>query len=52
MSDAERLLIANLTEAFQQLQRYVVVGLGTSVSALALALAGWDSSSLVQHTCR
>lgn len=39
MSDAERLLIANLTEAFQQLQRYVVVGLGTSVSALALALA-------------
>jgi hypothetical protein len=36
MDDTTKLLVANLIEALQQLQHYIVIGLGTSVSALAL----------------
>ncbi|MGH2359187.1 MAG: hypothetical protein ACRDGM_01425 [bacterium] len=40
MSDAEQVLLANLNEALRQVQWYVVLGLGTSISALALAVTG------------
>jgi hypothetical protein len=40
MSEAEKLLVANLNEALRQVQWYVVLGLGTSISALALAVTG------------
>jgi hypothetical protein len=36
MSSPEEILVGNLVEALQQLQRFMVVGLGTSISALAL----------------
>jgi hypothetical protein len=36
MDDPNQLLVTNLIEALQQLQRYIVIGLGASVSALAL----------------
>lgn len=39
MSDPQSILISNFIESLQQVHRYVVIGLGTSLSALALALA-------------
>jgi hypothetical protein len=36
MDDPNQLLVANLIEALQQLQRYVVIGLAASISTLAL----------------
>jgi len=36
MADPNQILVANLVEALEQLQRFIVVGLGASVSALAL----------------
>jgi hypothetical protein len=38
MVDTDQLLKENLIEALKQVHRYVVLGLGTSVSALALTL--------------
>lgn len=38
MTDVDQVLVANFLEALKQVQRYVVLGLGTSVSALALVL--------------
>jgi hypothetical protein len=37
MTDTEQLLVTNFIEALGQVQRYIVLGLGTSISALALA---------------
>ena len=36
MADPNQVLVANLIEALQHLQRFIVIGLGASVSALAL----------------
>jgi hypothetical protein len=36
MDEATKLLVENLIEALQQVQHYVVIGLGSSVAALAL----------------
>jgi hypothetical protein len=36
MVDPNQVLVSNLVEALQQLQRFIVIGLGASVSALAL----------------
>jgi hypothetical protein len=47
MDDTTKLLVANLIEALQQLQHYVVIGLGTSVSALALTSKSVTRDSVV-----
>src|SRR2546428_7394084 len=39
MSDLGHLLLTNLTEAMRQVQQYIVLALGTSVSAAALTFA-------------
>ena len=39
MCDAQEMLASNLIESLKQIHQYIVVGLGTSVSALALSLA-------------
>jgi hypothetical protein len=36
MDDLNQILVSNLIEALQQLERYIVIGFGASVSALAL----------------
>jgi hypothetical protein len=50
MLDPQQVLLSNLTEALRQVQRYVVVGLWTGISALALTpgsgmLAGEPASA-------
>ena len=54
MGDTDQLLKENLIEALKQVHQYIVLGLGTSVSALALALkttaVGAESSVTVPGT--
>ena len=48
--EAQQLLLANFDEALRQLQRYVALGLGTSVSALALSFVSRGGTGEPQVT--